>query len=278
MKQYKKNKSMNGYQLIARLRYKRQTCYMGTGEQALYHELVAICNEKRWQEKFEVLNQTLCANLHISEKTLIRCRKVLAETGLISFEVTKDKRKGVVYTFIAEEKNGSPDVNCVTESHQSMKVSTCTSTFVSTDPSTGNSPVDTESLPYYINNINNKTNKYIKPEYIYSEIEDRVIAANMLTKELDFPFKSQKFLETWNKLFDNFTWVCKRETELQSTLDKLSGYEEEFATVLVERAAEAEWSEAIFPTTHIFYNQWLHEQNYLGGSSLTEENYEESIF
>lgn len=43
---------MNSYQLISKLRKVRGDTYLSTASQALYHELVAICNDMKWKEVF----------------------------------------------------------------------------------------------------------------------------------------------------------------------------------------------------------------------------------
>ena len=90
---------MNSYQLISKLRKVRADTYLSAIDQALYHELISICNEKGWKDVFEVRSSTLCASLNIWDKTLRKSRKALADTGLISFESSKDKRVGCFYSF-----------------------------------------------------------------------------------------------------------------------------------------------------------------------------------
>ena len=68
-------------------------------DQALYYELISICNEKGWKEVFEVRSSVLCTSLNIWDKTLRKSRKILADAGLISFESCRDKRIGCYYSF-----------------------------------------------------------------------------------------------------------------------------------------------------------------------------------
>ena len=44
---------MNSYQLISKLRKVRDDTYLTTAAQALYHELVAICNDMKWKDVFK---------------------------------------------------------------------------------------------------------------------------------------------------------------------------------------------------------------------------------
>lgn len=43
---------MNGYQLISKLIKVRADTYLTAADQALFHELVALCNELKWEKVF----------------------------------------------------------------------------------------------------------------------------------------------------------------------------------------------------------------------------------
>jgi hypothetical protein len=90
---------MNSYQLISKLRKVRDDTYLTTAAQALYHELVAICNDMKWKDVFKKKNSDLCSILNMSEKTLIKSRSDLSDAGLLYFQSTKDKRIGCYYSF-----------------------------------------------------------------------------------------------------------------------------------------------------------------------------------
>ena len=90
---------MNSYQLISKLWKVRDDTYLTTAAQALYHELVAICNEMKWKDVFKKKNSDLCSILNMSEKTLIKSRGDLSDAGLLYFQSTKDKRIGCYYSF-----------------------------------------------------------------------------------------------------------------------------------------------------------------------------------
>ena len=90
---------MNSYQLISKLRKIRNDTYLTAIDQALYYELISICNEKGWKEVFEARSSVLCTSLNIWDKTLRKSRKILADAGLISFESCRDKRVGCYYSF-----------------------------------------------------------------------------------------------------------------------------------------------------------------------------------
>lgn len=91
---------MNSYQLISKLRKVRGDTYLTAIDQALYYELISICNEKGWKEVFDVRSAVLCTSLNIWDKTLRKSRKTLADAGLIFFESCRDKRIGCYYSFL----------------------------------------------------------------------------------------------------------------------------------------------------------------------------------
>ena len=90
---------MNSYQLISKLRKVRGRIYLTTAAQALYHELVAICNDMKWKEVFFIRSNILCGNLDISDNTLRKSRDSLSDAGLLFYRTCKDKRIGCYYSF-----------------------------------------------------------------------------------------------------------------------------------------------------------------------------------
>lgn len=96
---------MNSYQLIFKLIKVRADTYLTPADQALFHELVALCNEQRWKEVFSVRSNVLCGNLNMSDNTLRKSRKALADANLLYFETSKDKRTGCFYSFVQKLSN-----------------------------------------------------------------------------------------------------------------------------------------------------------------------------
>lgn len=90
---------MNGYELTNRLRKIRRKYPLTATEQAVYHELVAICNEVEWEDIFSVSNDELCVSLNITEKTLISSRNTLIQQGLIYYKSGKSRRTFGQYSF-----------------------------------------------------------------------------------------------------------------------------------------------------------------------------------
>lgn len=96
---------MNSYQLIFKLIKVRADTYLTPADQALFHELVALCNEQRWKDVFFVRSNVLCGNLNMSDNTLRKSRKALADANLLFFETSKDKRIGCFYSFVQKLSN-----------------------------------------------------------------------------------------------------------------------------------------------------------------------------
>ncbi len=68
-------------------------------EQALFYELVAICNGEDWRDVFDCSNVELCYALNINEKTLVKARETLINAGLLYYKSGKSKRMISSYSF-----------------------------------------------------------------------------------------------------------------------------------------------------------------------------------
>lgn len=91
---------MDRYTLDDKLRRTRRRFKLTATEQALYHELVMVCNEEGWAETFSCSNGELCSALGISsEKTLCAARESLINAGLIYYQSGKSKRQFSLYSF-----------------------------------------------------------------------------------------------------------------------------------------------------------------------------------
>ena len=53
---------MNSYQLISKLRKVRADTYLTAIDQALYYELISICNEKGWKEVNVIVSDVTVSN------------------------------------------------------------------------------------------------------------------------------------------------------------------------------------------------------------------------
>lgn len=277
---------MNSYQLISKLRKVRDDTYLTAIDQALYHELISICNEKGWKEVFEARSSILCTSLNIWDKTLRKSRKILADAGLISFESCRDKRVGCYYSFLTilsndmktsvissvngtdENTEENSDDSQGKESQSSVN-DTVISSVLRTDENTDDkntTPVissvngtDDTAIPPYIDNINIKQEESLahthestppkKPKSSKKKEGDE--------KPLIFPFTSIAFMSAWEALRQTPKWKKKLNYALQLSLDKLSKFEEEFAIRQIERAIESNWTGVVFTGTERDYQEWL---------------------
>lgn len=278
--------NMNSYQLISKLRKVRDDTYLTAIDQALYHELVAICNEKGWKEVFEVRSLTLCGSLNIWDKTLRKSRKTLADAGLISFESCRDKRVGCYYSFLTilsndmktsviSSVNGTDEITGVitddspTDEPQSSVNDTVISSVLRTDENT-----DDKNTTPVISSVNGTDDIAIPPYKRIKTINKEESLAHMREstppkkpksskkkegdeKPLIFPFTSIAFMSAWETLRKTPKWEKKLNYALQLSLNKLGEFEEEFAIRQIERAIESNWTGVVFTGTERDYQEWL---------------------
>jgi len=83
---------MDGYTLTEKMRKARRRNRLTATEQALFYELVAVCNSEGWEDVFSCSNIELCCALNIDEKTLVRARLSLINAGLVYYKSGKSKR------------------------------------------------------------------------------------------------------------------------------------------------------------------------------------------
>ena len=294
---------MNSYQLISKLRKVRADTYLSAIDQALYHELISICNEKGWKDVFEVRSSTLCASLNIWDKTLRKSRKALADTGLISFESSKDKRVGCFYSFSLKLSNDMKtsvisSVNGTDENteentddvHVEESKSSVNDTVISSVLRTDENTDDKESTSV-ISSVNGTDDSSIthykriktinREESLAHTHESPPLPKKKSRKEirdekpLVYPFSSIAFMSAWEALRQTPKWKKKLNYALQLSLDKLSKFEEEFAIRQVERAIESGWTGVVFTGTERDYQEWLNLK-YNGSNRKTDAKPDES--
>ena len=279
---------MNSYQLISKLRKIRNDTYLTAIDQALYYELISICNEKGWKEVFEVRSSVLCTSLNIWDKTLRKSRKILADAGLISFESCRDKRIGCYYSFqtilsndmkssVISSVNGTDentgentDDNKIKDTQSSVNDAVISS-VLRTDENTD----DKNSTPV-ISSVNGTDDIKISPiidinKTINVESHAHVRETPPTPKKksrkekgdetpLVYPFTSMAFMSAWEALRKTPKWKKKLNYALQLSLDKLSKFEEEFAIRQIERAIESDWTGVVFTGTERDYQEWLKQK------------------
>ena len=280
---------MNSYQLISKLRKVRDNIYLTTSAQALYHELVAICNEMKWKDVFFVRSNILCFNLGMSDNTLRKSRSNLANAGLIYFESSKDKRIGCYYSFvtklcndivssaisssknadhIADEDIDNDEWKFTDDILEPLTVSSAESFSKFENDRNGSSAISSSNfenekkISPIIDNINIKQEESLahshestpprKPKRSKKKEGDE--------KPLVYPFSSIAFMSAWEALCQTPKWKKKLNYALQLSLDKLSKFEEEFAIRQIERAIESNWTGVVFTGTERDYQEWLNQK------------------
>ena len=276
---------MNSYQLISKLRKIRNDTYLTAIDQALYYELISICNEKGWKEVFEVRSSVLCTSLNIWDKTLRKSRKILADAGLIFFESCRDKRIGCYYSFqtilsndmkssVISSVNGTDDITGENTDDNKIKdtQSSVNDTVISSVLRTDENTDDKNSTPV-ISSVNGTDDIKISPiidinKTINVESHAHVRETPPTPKKksrkekgdetpLVYPFTSMAFMSAWEALRKTPKWKKKLNYALQLSLDKLSKFEEEFAIRQIERAIESDWTGVVFTGTERDYQEWL---------------------
>lgn len=276
---------MNSYQLISKLRKIRNDTYLTAIDQALYYELIAICNEKGWKDVFEARSSVLCTSLNIWDKTLRKSRKILADAGLISFESCRDKRVGCYYSFqtilsndmkssVISSVNGTYENTEENTDDNKMKdiQSSVNNTVISSVLRTDENTDDKNTTPV-ISSVNGTDdieitpiidiNKTINVESHAHVRETPPTPKKKSRKEkgdetpLVYPFTSMAFMSAWEALRKTPKWKKKLNYALQLSLDKLSKFEEEFAIRQIERAIESDWTGVVFTGTERDYQEWL---------------------
>lgn len=234
---------MNSYQLIFKLIKVRADTYLTPADQALFHELVAQCNELRWKEVFFVRSNVLCGNLNMSDNTLRKSRKTLADANLLFFETSRDKRIGCFYSFVQKLSN---DV-------AAPAISSAVSSAIFEDDPQVTPIIDN------IKTINEESHAHTreapppgKPRPSRKKEAD--------APPLEYPFTSIRFLSAWKALRQTPKWKNKLSYALQLSLNKLGKFEEEFAIEQMERAAESNWTGVVFPETEEKYQEWLKQK------------------
>lgn len=294
---------MNSYQLISKLRKVRGDTYLSTASQALYHELVAICNDMKWKEVFFIRSSLLCANLDISDNTLRKSRESLAGAQLIYYKTSKDRRIGCYYSFvksidddvisssispaISSSKNADETSDDIAGENVSGNIDTSSISSSTSSAKFANDKItsfaissvnfaDESQIPHIIDNINIKQEDSLAHTHESSPLPKKKSRKEIKDeKPLVYPFSSIAFMSAWETLRQTPKWKKKLNYALQLSLDKLSKFEEEFAIRQVERAIESGWTGVVFTGTERDYQEWLNLK-YNGSNRKTDAKPDES--
>ena len=294
---------MNSYQLISKLRKVRGDTYLSTASQALYHELVAICNDMKWKEVFFIRSSLLCANLDISDNTLRKSRESLAGAQLIYYKTSKDRRIGCYYSFvksidddvisssispaISSSKNADETSDDIAGENVSSNIDTSSISSSTSSAKFANDKItsfaissvnfaDESQIPHIIDNINIKQEDSLAHTHESSPLPKKKSRKEIKDeKPLVYPFSSIAFMSAWETLRQTPKWKKKLNYALQLSLDKLSKFEEEFAIRQVERAIESGWTGVVFTGTERDYQEWVNLK-YNGSNRKTDAKPDES--
>ena len=294
---------MNSYQLISKLRKVRGDTYLSTASQALYHELVAICNDMKWKEVFFIRSSLLCANLDISDNTLRKSRESLAGAQLIYYKTSKDRRIGCYYSFvksidddvisssispaISSSKNADETSDDIAGENVSSNIDTSSISSSTSSAKFANDKItsfaissvnfaDESQIPHIIDNINIKQEDSLANTHESSPLPKKKSRKEIKDeKPLVYPFSSIAFMSAWETLRQTPKWKKKLNYALQLSLDKLSKFEEEFAIRQFERAIESGWTGVVFTGTERDYQEWLNLK-YNGSNRKTDAKPDES--
>ncbi|WP_321027832.1 helix-turn-helix domain-containing protein [Bacteroides sp.] len=191
-------------------------------EQALFYELVAICNGEDWRDVFDCSNIELCFALNVNEKTLIKARESLINAGLIYYKSGKNKRVISSYSFVKEFKT------------------TVTTTVNFTANRTANQTAN-DTVDKGANNTGDSTD--------YNKLKQKP-NINILSKVShgDFDFISSEFLETfilWLEYKKDRRENYKSEKSLKACynkLVKLSKGDPMIASQIINEAIANNWA------------------------------------
>ena len=284
---------MNSYQLISKLRKVRGDTYLSTASQALYHELVAICNDMKWKEVFFIRSSLLCANLDISDNTLRKSRESLAGAQLIYYKTSKDRRidddviSSSISPAISSSKNADETSDDIAGENVSSNIDTSSISSSTSSAKFANDKItsfaissvnfaDESQIPHIIDNINIKQEDSLAHTHESSPLPKKKSRKEIKDeKPLVYPFSSIAFMSAWETLRQTPKWKKKLNYALQLSLDKLSKFEEEFAIRQVERAIESGWTGVVFTGTERDYQEWLNLK-YNGSNRKTDAKPDES--
>jgi hypothetical protein len=192
----------DGYTLTSRMRKARREYPLTSTEQALYYELIAICNEGGWNEVFSCSCAELCCTLQITGNTLVKARMALINAGLISYKSGKSKRQFSTYSLLT-----------------TSKIDTDVGTDKGRDKGTDEGRDSIKKLSTKENSTNKTETK----------------------QELALAYSSDEFAETWKILRSEKKWKNKSPAALSESMNKLARHPEDIAIEMMKNAIAGGW-------------------------------------
>ena len=228
---------MNYIELINQFWQTRRSKRITNLQADLYYYLLQECNVRGWENPFEVSNKFICANIGITEPSLIDARNRLQQLGLIDFQGGKRNVISPVYYLKCNLNDFSRNrVTPLVETEQQVKL---------------------KGEPFNKLNLN-QTIKEVPPLPPEEEIpkEPDPPKKKKQPEALQMPFSSGAFSVAWQKLQQMPKWRKKLPLSLQMALDKLSRYDEEFSIELINRAIEGDYQGVVFSDTDDNFLKW----------------------
>ncbi|HEY4788034.1 MAG TPA: hypothetical protein VIH57_18395 [Bacteroidales bacterium] len=242
----------------------------------LYFYLLHTCNQLGWKMPFGHSDRHLAALTGLSVSTVRGSKTRLQQRGLITFSVPKIKSKA----YEGQSQYSFPTVlkiNTVPGTVLSTDVSTVSGTVPSTNTKLNKTKLEDNINPYNPLSENSQKAGFSKNGF-KSEYDDeksqkgkkkREVAQKEETAlEFVLPFSSQRFSDAWEMLLQMPKWKGKQQQSLELALQKLSAYEEDFATYLVELAITNNWQGVVFPDTGAKYQQWKQNRIQHGNETI----------
>lgn len=114
-----------------------------------------------------------------------------------------------------------------------------------------------QNTEYEIEDVNEDVNINNEEKEVTGEKETKPRKSKKQVLELNYPFTSELFIETWNILVSTPKWKKKIPHSLQLALNSLGKYKEEFAIQLMNKAIENNWQGVTYADTDEQYQKWL---------------------
>lgn len=222
-----KKKHMNYIEMINNFWQVRRTAKITSTEADLYYFLLQESNQRNWENPFGCSNAMVCAVLGLSERTMTEARTRLQEKGLIGYTPGIRSIKTPTYELLSR-KNTAKNKG----SGEGRKA--CTTG--GTDDSSNRCLLDKTETE--------------------TETEKKGEEESTTRETINSPFGSKKFIAAWDSLLRMPKWENRPARSLQLTLDKLSEFDEAFATELVEQAISGDWMGVVFADTRAKYDKW----------------------
>ena len=244
----------NGYVQADKLRKARRKFNLSAAAQALFYELLAICNEDKWPDQFNCSNLELCSSLDVQEKALIRYRLQLIEADLLFYRSGKNRKAIGSYSFF-KKFNGS-HLGCDKDSPNDSPKCKKTSNGC--------------HLGYHLGCLFDSPNGTKKPDNIDKHKRESKTKINTVVGNKKLPTKKSPIIsvEYWQRLVDTWFEFYKSKFEVEPTFNPVMAKNFKSIILNIKKLGTADgtiWSEE-FATRllHHFLNKaygdkWLKE-------------------